>query len=50
VNGAVWWGNLGVASAALITGYSFDHGGWRVAFIVPGIFSLVVALSTAAHQ
>src|SRR5215468_6272538 len=27
VNGV--WGNLGVASAALITGYCIDHGGWR---------------------
>ena len=35
VNGV--WGNLGVASAALITGYLIDHGGWRAAFIVPGI-------------
>ena len=25
------WGNLGVASAALITGYLIDHGGWRLA-------------------
>ena len=48
VNGV--WGNLGVASAALITGYFIDHGGWRVAFIVPGIFSLVVGALYAAHQ
>jgi MFS family permease len=48
VNGV--WGNLGVASAALITGYFIDHGGWRVAFIVPGIFSLVMGALYAAHQ
>lgn len=36
------WGNLGVASAALITGYLIDHGGWRVAYILPGIFSIIV--------
>jgi MFS family permease len=39
VNGV--WGNLGVASAALLTGYFIDHGGWRLAFIVPGIISIL---------
>lgn len=34
------WGNLGVASAALITGYLIDNGGWRMAFILPGFFSI----------
>jgi MFS family permease len=48
VNGV--WGNLGVAGAALITGYFIDHGGWRVAFIVPGMFSAVVGVLYAAHQ
>jgi len=38
------WGNLGVASAALITGYLIDHGGWRMAFILPGVFSIVMGL------
>ena len=28
------WGNLGVASAALITGYFIDNGGWRMAFAI----------------
>jgi MFS family permease len=42
VNGV--WGNLGVASAALITGYLIDHGGWRMAFIMPGAFSVVVGI------
>lgn len=41
VNGV--WGNLGVASAALITGYFLDHGGWRAAFFVPGMASLALA-------
>ncbi|HSF95042.1 MAG TPA: MFS transporter [Thermohalobaculum sp.] len=35
INGV--WGNLGVASAALITGYLIDHGGWRLAFVLPGV-------------
>src|SRR5262245_49063770 len=38
VNGV--WGNLGVAGASLITGYLIDNGGWRAAFIVPGVFSI----------
>ena len=36
------WGNFGVASAALITGYLIDNGGWRLAFILPGIFSIAM--------
>ena len=38
VNGV--WGNLGVGSAALITGYFIDHGGWRWAFVAPGLVSI----------
>jgi MFS family permease len=38
------WGNLGVASAALITGYFIDNGGWRAAFVVPGLVSVLVGL------
>jgi len=38
------WGNLGVASAALITGIFIDHGGWRAAFIAPGVVSMLVGL------
>ena len=36
------WGNLGVACAALITGYLIDNGGWRVAYILPGVFSIII--------
>jgi MFS family permease len=42
VNGV--WGNLGVASAALLTGYFIDHGGWRMAFVVPGIVSILIGV------
>ncbi len=42
------WGNLGVACAALITGYLIDHGGWRMAFVLPGIFSIVMGLAYMA--
>ena len=48
VNGV--WGNLGVASAALITGYLIDNGGWRAAFVAPGIFSIAVGIAYAALQ
>lgn len=39
------WGNLGVASAALITGYFIDNGGWRAAFIAPGLFSIAIGVT-----
>ncbi len=42
------WGNLGVACAALITGYLIDHGGWRMAFFIPGAVSVVMGLAYAA--
>lgn len=45
VNGV--WGNLGVASAALVTGYFIDHGGWRVAFIIPGVLSIATGCAYA---
>lgn len=48
VNGV--WGNLGVASAALITGYFIDHGGWRAAFVVPGLLSVAIGILYAIHQ
>ncbi|MCP3971565.1 MAG: MFS transporter [Rhodobacteraceae bacterium] len=43
VNGI--WGNLGVAGAALITGFFIDHGGWRMAFVWPGLVSIAVGLA-----
>jgi MFS family permease len=46
VNGV--WGNLGVASAALITGYFIDNGGWRTAFVVPGVFSILIGIAYIA--
>jgi MFS family permease len=39
VNG--FFGNLGVAMAAIITGALADFAGWRWAFIAPGIFSIL---------
>ena len=48
VNGV--FGNLGVASAALITGYFIDHGGWRMAFVVPGIVSIALGVVHTAMR
>jgi MFS family permease len=45
VNGV--WGNLGVASAALLTGYLIDNGGWRAAFFVPGVVSITCGIAYA---
>lgn len=45
VNGV--WGNLGVASAALITGFLIDNGGWRTAFIIPGAVAIAVGIAYA---
>jgi MFS family permease len=39
VNGLA--GNLGLAMAALVTGFLVAWQGWRVAFVVPGLVSLV---------
>jgi len=38
------YGNLGVGSAALVTGLFIDYTGWRSAFIWPGLFSLLAGL------
>ena len=42
VNGI--YGNLGVATAALLTAILVDIGSWRAAFLVPGILSIVTGL------
>ncbi len=43
VNGV--FGNLGVASAALITGFLIDNFGWPSAFIALGVFSVAIGLA-----
>lgn len=43
VNGV--FGNLGVASAALCTGFLIDHHGWRSAFAVPGAIAVAIGLA-----
>ena len=39
------WGNMGVASAALLTGYLVDTAGWQAGFIIPGAISIVFGLA-----
>jgi MFS family permease len=41
------WGNLGVASSALATGVIGQFLGWRWAFILPGLLSIVVGVAFA---
>lgn len=45
VNGI--FGNMGVAGAALITGFLIDHTGWRSAFVWPGAASVVTGVAYA---
>ena len=42
------FGNLGVASAALLTGYLIDTAGWRNAFVLPGVISIGIGIGYAA--
>lgn len=48
VNGV--WGNLGVACAALLTGYMIDNSGWRAAFFMPGAISIMLGIAYAILQ
>jgi MFS family permease len=41
------WGNLGVASSALVTGLVGQYLGWRFAFVVPGLVTLAVGIAFA---
>jgi predicted MFS family arabinose efflux permease len=43
VNGFV--GNLGVAMAAIVTGYLVQQFGWRIAFALPGIVSVACGIA-----
>lgn len=45
VNGI--FGNLGVACAALITGFLVDHAGWQSAFVWPGVVSIATGAAYA---
>ncbi|HEU0150817.1 MAG TPA: MFS transporter [Bradyrhizobium sp.] len=51
INGV--WGNLGVGSSALVTGVVGQYLGWRIAFIIPGIITILIGAAFAmlvAHE
>ncbi len=41
------WGNLGVASSALVTGVVGQYLGWRYAFIIPGVVTILIGVAFA---
>ncbi|MGA7803279.1 MFS transporter, partial [Bradyrhizobium sp.] len=41
------WGNLGVASSALATGVIGQYLGWRFAFVIPGLVTVLIGLAFA---
>src|SRR6267142_4171527 len=41
------WGNLGVASSALVTGVIGQFLGWRWAFVIPGIVTILIGVAFA---
>ncbi len=43
INGV--WGNMGVASAAIIAGVLIDASGWRAAFVVPGVAAIATGFA-----
>ncbi len=45
INGV--WGNMGVASAAIIAGVLIDASGWRAAFVVPGVAAIATGFAYA---
>lgn len=47
INGV--WGNMGVALAALTTGAIAEVYGWRAAFIIPGVVSIVIGVLYGLH-
>lgn len=47
------WGNLGVASSALVTGVVGQYLGWRYAFVIPGVVTIGIGAAFAlmvAHE
>ena len=47
------WGNLGVASSALVTGVVGQYLGWRWAFIIPGVVTILIGIAfmcTVVHE
>jgi MFS family permease len=47
------WGNLGVASSALVTGVIGQYLGWRFAFFIPGVVTILIGAAfatTVVHE
>src|SRR6202050_3577703 len=47
------WGNLGVASSALVTGVVGQYLGWRWAFVIPGMVTILIGIAfmrTVVHE
>jgi MFS family permease len=47
------WGNLGVASSALVTGVIGQYLGWRFAFMIPGVITALIGVAfatTVVHE
>src|SRR5262249_8175830 len=47
------FGNLGVASSALVTGVIGQYFGWRFTFIVPGVVTMLIGVAfawTVVHE
>jgi MFS family permease len=47
------WGNLGVASSALVTGVIGQYFGWRFAFMIPGSLTILIGFAfalTVVHE
>lgn len=44
------FGNMGVASAALVTGFLIDNIGWRSAFAIPGVVSMALGILYLAFE
>jgi MFS family permease len=44
------FGNIGVASAALVTGLLIDSSSWRSAFMIPGIVSIIIGMLYLAFE
>ncbi len=42
------WGNLGLATAAIVSGALMDLWGWRAAFFIPGLLSVAVGVGFLA--
>ena len=48
VNGV--FGNMGLAAAALVTGFLAAHGGWQSAFLAPGAVSLMAGCTLCLRR